>query len=82
MEKFRVEAIYVDPDIQVKNAKKEPHDIVFASANYNLSIYAEDMKKAIDIANQYMPVGAMIRNIYNESGPIGYLAPCPCPEPY
>ena len=67
MEKYRIEAVYIDPDIQVKNAKKEPHEIVYASAKYLLHIYAEDMKKAIDIAHQYMPVGAEIKTVYNET---------------
>ena len=60
---YSVHAFYSDPEISIKNAKNEPQDIIMANVNYNLSIKADDMKKAYDIAVQYMPVGAKITAI-------------------
>ena len=57
---YSVRAFYSDPEISIKNAKKEPQDIIVANVNYTLVINADDMKKAHDIAIQYMPVGATI----------------------
>ena len=63
MPKYFVRGFYSDPEVEIKNAKSEPQDIIMAHADYDLRISADDMKKAYDIAMQYMPVGAKIRGI-------------------
>ena len=63
MAMYNVEARYTDPDIQAKTMRKEKTDIAFAMARYTISVDAEDMKKAYDIVEQYLPHGAEIQSI-------------------
>lgn len=63
---YSVRAFYSDPEISIKNVKNEPQDIIVANVDYRLVIKADDMKKAYDIAIQYMPVGAKIIAIDEE----------------
>lgn len=44
------------------NEENEKH-IVYADSFYNLTIEAEDMKKAHDLAMEYMPAGSAIIEI-------------------
>lgn len=67
---FRVSGHFIDENCNDKNKNQ----ITFASSQYNLNIEAEDMKKAYDIALEYMPAGAEIVNINLEKS-IRYCQP-------
>ena len=55
--------------------KNEETDIRSVRAFYNLTVKAENMKKAYDIAVQYLPVGSEIENIDLDRR-------CGTPEPF
>lgn len=76
MQTYRIHAKYIDPEIQAKVVKKEPTDISFAYADYRLTVNADDMKKAYDIAVQYLPINSEIEAIECDYNP-RYGQPAP-----
>ena len=77
MNRYIVRARYIDADVQEKVLKKEKTDITFATSEYRLSITAEDIKKAYDIAQQYLPVGTDITSVEYD-----YDVRCGTPNPF
>lgn len=69
MQTYRVRAKYIDPEIQAKVVKKENTDISFVHADYSLTVNADDMKKAYDIAVQYLPINSEIEVIELDYNP-------------
>lgn len=61
--RFDVQADFLDKDISAKRVSGEEQDVTLFSANYNLEVVAEDMKKAYDIAEKRLPEGSVIRSI-------------------
>lgn len=76
MQTYRVRAKYIDPEIQAKVVKKENTDISFVHADYSLTVNADDMKKAYDIAVQYLPINSEIEVIEIDHNP-QYGTPMP-----
>lgn len=77
---MKVKKFIVHGEFYDKNLKKEDENqpIKWAKSNYDLTVKADDMKKAIDIAIQYMPAGSEIVYIENHS-----RTSCrPCPDSY
>ena len=58
---------------------KDDKQIKYADSNYFMTIEAEDMKKAHDLAMEYMPAGSVVTCIRLNMNPRGYRGN---PEPF